>query len=837
MVATPQKTTGQRNRKKASDRSAKPSRNQHGGGSSGGADPSSGGTALLVPSDREGTCEAAGQSEAVPVVSGCSGLADLGTGDYVRGVAIDGQQFQGFVDSPGRQYLKLTSGKSYKLKSVELVCRLPEDLEVYCALPGLSRTQKLDSLLSEYRFYNLSSWKTTGEPSKGCRRHNGWEIRYYSSGEEMDISKDGETWYTELKRHPELTGNGKIEAFCRETIDRVERTLQRIDEYEQTAASGSGQPQLQVGDRCYYASPTNTAKIKAIDGQEATLELDHGKTVQVALKHCEPLTDAHIREPRLLEKGTIVRGEDLNGQAHTGTFASLSMSGMALIDDGSGKRRLLVAGTLIRVEQQVVEEVGRATVIARPDAEPAASSQPIPGTRFLHGDRVRITADEDLSNCLAIVDRTFEADGMLWTAVYCAELPGDRLEYLSRSLSFVAGATPSSLLELERLMERETPPEPEQPAASSPFAEAYEAEDRAIAPDNIQPDVIETPSESIISTIDAEIDRLHREATEAEQTANTAGKAAAQLYFELGLKLLDRKPQLGHGNWLPYLQQHDIAERTAQRAMQVANHFQDKSDTLSDLTLTQALKEARRTPLLSKPPAEQLSLMSASDVSIGAEVYFNNLPAVVRRIEGDRLHVQFLGDGTFSNLERDRFTTAPVQVNSAAREGSDTLSRASSTVRSCPACKFCEVGSDERWYCQKFQQYYTEDENPAPKCEQYSTAKKLTLPVHAPIALQSIERRDYRAGETIEMGGHSLQVQMVGSDSITAVDAGGRPHRIAFKAQVKEERRSTVPQPLGQPDIFYAVRKFALLNGRMWNEQVCDRVAADVMKFLAEYEP
>lgn len=307
----------------------------------------------------------------------------------------------------------------------------------------------------------------------------------------------------------------------------------QLTESPDSAALGKSSNKLrfEVGNRCWYGSSTNTAKIKQFSPcrQNVLLELDLGKAVWVSAKHCKPLTDAHVREPHLLEPGTIVKGQDLDGKEHTGKFTHLSMSGMALIDD-IGKRRLLVAGTLMRVEQkQDAANAGsrssfsddprtkKGSLIRVPSGDrayvegidPKDSSRvvikyeaaqlyrdpfdsyplhmltlvhesleaenprpktkraqrrtaPTPEIRFLRGDRVKIAADDDLNNCPAIVDCTFEAGGLLWTAVYCAELPGDRLEYLSSNLSFVAGSTPSSLLELERLMERKTSQKPAQ---------------------------------------------------------------------------------------------------------------------------------------------------------------------------------------------------------------------------------------------------------------------------------------------------------------------------------------------------------------------------------------
>lgn len=525
-------------------------------------------------------------------------LADLSTGDRVRGVAIDGQEFEGFVDAAGRQYLKLTDGKKHKIRSIELVRRLPDDLEIYCALPGANWADKVDSLLSEFQFYNLSNWRTTGEESQHFERYKDWQISFYQ-GEEVDLSKDGETWYTELKRHPELRGNGQISKFCRKAIDHVESILQRIAEYEADSALDPEQ-----GDRL---SP------------------------------------------------------------------------------------------------------------------PAAPT------------------DED---------------------VQAAIVPGDDL--------------------------------------------------------------------------DADIDRLYGEAMEAKQTAERASMAAAQLYFELGKRLIDRKDQLKHGQWLPYLAEHGIPNHTAQRAMQIAAHFGEIQHVLN-LSLNEALRQSNRAKL-PVGKNEQLSLMAAIEeqtIVPGQELFFNNLPCKVIKINGDWLHVQFLDTGRYTNLEKNRFTLCPVEVNPAS-------------VRSCPTCKHCEAAGDD-WYCQKFQQQYNAAENPAPNCQQYSEGptERPVQPASSAagaIALPTIARGNYRPGESIQVGDRALRIQLVGTDSLTAVDDNGAPYRIAFQLDTAKpsaaKPSAAKPEQLqGKADIFYAIRKFALLNDRMWSEAACDRAAVDVLKFLGEYEP
>ena len=78
-----------------------------------------------------------------------------------------------------------------------------------------------------------------------------------------------------------------------------------------------------------------------------------------------------------------------------------------------------------------------------------------------------------------------------------------------------------------------------------------------------------------------------------------AGKALVQKAILAGAALNEAKRQKPHGGWLPWLKKEcGLLERTAQRYMELANGKQkleqklrdDKSVTLSDLTLAQALR-------------------------------------------------------------------------------------------------------------------------------------------------------------------------------------------------------------------------------------------------------
>lgn len=79
-----------------------------------------------------------------------------------------------------------------------------------------------------------------------------------------------------------------------------------------------------------------------------------------------------------------------------------------------------------------------------------------------------------------------------------------------------------------------------------------------------------------------EIRAEHRGAIAAARTAIDCARAA-------GMRLIEAKGLISHGQWLPWLAEIGIEPRTAQRYMQLAQLPDDKYDTVSHLGIKAAL--------------------------------------------------------------------------------------------------------------------------------------------------------------------------------------------------------------------------------------------------------
>ena len=90
------------------------------------------------------------------------------------------------------------------------------------------------------------------------------------------------------------------------------------------------------------------------------------------------------------------------------------------------------------------------------------------------------------------------------------------------------------------------------------------------------------------------IESLYQQLQEAEAEANAAFKNATSKYFDLGIELLKRRPEFPRGTWLAWLAERGIDERYAQRSMQIAKHFGEKSDSLSDMSIEDALRQIQK---------------------------------------------------------------------------------------------------------------------------------------------------------------------------------------------------------------------------------------------------
>jgi hypothetical protein len=94
---------------------------------------------------------------------------------------------------------------------------------------------------------------------------------------------------------------------------------------------------------------------------------------------------------------------------------------------------------------------------------------------------------------------------------------------------------------------------------------------------------------------------LAQKANEAHRKAAETAKAAIEYARECGSYLIEAKELCGHGNWLSWLSDNfEGSHRTANRYMTIARNWREitaKSDTVSDLTMTQALKPEPKTKL------------------------------------------------------------------------------------------------------------------------------------------------------------------------------------------------------------------------------------------------
>jgi hypothetical protein len=116
------------------------------------------------------------------------------------------------------------------------------------------------------------------------------------------------------------------------------------------------------------------------------------------------------------------------------------------------------------------------------------------------------------------------------------------------------------------------------------------------------------------TTLDAEILAKNAEVSRIEQSVVIA-------YFELGQKLRQRRNLAPHGTWGNYLQQQGIHESRSRRAISIAEYFEiEKTVSLSDLTLTEALE------MISQSKPQQMGLLLEAPPEAPPEPLTNDLP-------------------------------------------------------------------------------------------------------------------------------------------------------------------------------------------------------------------
>jgi hypothetical protein len=108
---------------------------------------------------------------------------------------------------------------------------------------------------------------------------------------------------------------------------------------------------------------------------------------------------------------------------------------------------------------------------------------------------------------------------------------------------------------------------------------------------------------------------LQEEIRAAHRDARDAVKTAVDRARDAGLRLIEAKSLLGHGEWLPWLSETGVSPRTAQRYMRIARLPADKYDTVSHFGLKVALDEIAEKieppmiPLLRKAVAAYIELL------------------------------------------------------------------------------------------------------------------------------------------------------------------------------------------------------------------------------------
>jgi hypothetical protein len=93
---------------------------------------------------------------------------------------------------------------------------------------------------------------------------------------------------------------------------------------------------------------------------------------------------------------------------------------------------------------------------------------------------------------------------------------------------------------------------------------------------------------ALASVPDSPLDRLAREIRAEHEAAERAWRSAVQHAHRAGQRLLDAKALVRHGEWLPWLREIGIPERTAQQYMRLARKYADHADLPA--TIAEALE-------------------------------------------------------------------------------------------------------------------------------------------------------------------------------------------------------------------------------------------------------
>lgn len=195
---------------------------------------------------------------------------------------------------------------------------------------------------------------------------------------------------------------------------------------------------------------------------------------------------------------------------------------------------------------------------------------------------------------------------------------------------------------------------------------------------------------------------------------------------------------------------------------------------------------------------------------------------LVERTAQPSFTLKFLGRGEawkYWNAKYHKCPELPVERR-MSKPGYPLYESAQGQPQTCGQCQFSEAIGDG-WYCQKHQQNYSHAENPAPTCQQYFRSGSWQVGDRL-----STETGD-RVAEVLAVHPNGdLRLTWDNNRTQEEVDEANWGH-----LKQEEEPQSLI---LGLAEIHYAVRKFAALNQRDWDEQRVDAIADRLFNLLQE---
>lgn len=252
--------------------------------------------------------------------------------------------------------------------------------------------------------------------------------------------------------------------------------------------------------------------------------------------------------------------------------------------------------------------------------------------------------------------------------------------------------------------------------------------------DEVEPDSAITPSETVTEAerfLQLE-DEISAGLGQIESGKQRIWQAIAEIRKDdlWMIELEEGKPK--YANFLDYCKQRWGWERSYSHENAVAGEVitgllqsgipdTDLPTSVSQVRQLAKVPESERATVLQQAREQNGGRLTAEAIKavvspeipeVGSEVYYNNLPCCLTKIEGKVGVVRF-PDGSFDKIGLDCLTVAPTEPIKPA------------TLRSCEDCQHCEV-EGEAWYCQKHQQKYTPTENPAVNCAQFLRFSRLT---------------------------------------------------------------------------------------------------------------